>query len=67
MTEASEAPKRPWWRRYELKFNLAMTAVSLVIFAAGIVTNTAVLAGPGLLLLIFFCVYSVYAYVRRDL
>lgn len=65
--EASEGPKRPWWRRYELKFNLAGAVVALVIFMAGLLTNTALLAGPGLLLLIFFCVYSAYAYARRDL
>lgn len=65
--EASGAPKRPWWKRYELKFNIAGAVAALMIFIAGLLLNSAVLAGPGLLLLVFFCVHSVYAHVRRNL
>ena len=65
--EAGVERKKPWWRRYEFKFNIAMAVVSLILFIAGILTNTAVLAGPGLILLIFFCTYAVYAHARRNL
>lgn len=65
--ETADGPGRSRWRRYELRTNLAGAAASLVLLIAGIGTGKGLLAGPGLLLLVFFCVYSVYARVRRDL
>jgi hypothetical protein len=39
----------------------------LFALSAGLVLNNGLIAGPGMLLLIFFVTYTIYAYYRRDL
>ncbi|MBI0584687.1 MAG: hypothetical protein ISF22_10760 [Methanomassiliicoccus sp.] len=63
-----DAPSRfPRLRKYELRINLALTIVFLILLAAGVLLNSGVIAGLSFLMVIFFATYTVYAYVRRDL
>jgi hypothetical protein len=55
-----------WFRAHELRINLVLAAGALVFFVVGILSNQGLFAGPALLLLIFFSIYSVYAYERQD-
>ena len=61
-----EKPRWAWWRAHELRINLALVVVLLVLLIVGIVLNEGIIAGPSFLLLIFFLTYSLYAYLRRD-
>jgi hypothetical protein len=63
----AEPPTRfRWLRAHELKINLILAVGALVFFVSGILLGQGLIAGPALILLIFFSIYSIYAYQRRD-
>lgn len=61
-----DGPRPKWWKRYELPVNLALAVFFLAVLVTGILLDNGVVAGTGLILLIFFSVYSMYGYVRRN-
>jgi|GEM_PF-4065558 len=60
-----DEPTKGLWARIELRANLALLAVSVVLLAVGLLLRYSVLVGAGMLATAFFAVYSIYAYVRR--
>jgi hypothetical protein len=60
------APRKGWWRAHELEINLGLALISLALLVVSIVLGNGVLAGLSFLLLVFFSIYTVYAYFRRD-
>jgi hypothetical protein len=60
-------PRSTWWRAHELRINIVLMLASLFMLSVGLVLNIGLIAGPSLLLLIFFATYTVYAYYRRFL
>lgn len=55
---------KEWLRVNEFKINIALLAISAAIFVVAMLFNNGLLAGAGLLAVIFFVTYSIFAYVR---
>jgi hypothetical protein len=53
-----------WTRKHELQINLIGAGLCLLATMIGIILGLGTLTGLSFLLLIFFCIYSVYAYFR---
>jgi hypothetical protein len=51
----------------EMRFNLVLAIVSLIVTVAGAVMGNGIIFGIGFFLLIFFCVYTIYGYVNKKL
>jgi hypothetical protein len=58
-------PAIDWVRKHELQINLTGAGLCLLAIVIGIVLGLGTLTGLSFLLLIFFCIYSVYAYFRQ--
>ncbi len=65
MTSDIPSPMR-WWKANELRINIVLMLASLFMLSVGVALNIGLIAGPSLLLLIFFATYTAYAYFRRD-
>jgi hypothetical protein len=59
-------PRWTWWKAHELRINLIALLFSVFLLLMSIALNIGVVAGLSFLLLIFFAVYTAYAYVRRN-
>lgn len=58
-------PAIDWVRKHELQINLTGAGLCLLAIVIGIVLGLGTLTGLSFLLLIFFCIYSVYAYFQQ--
>ena len=55
---------KEWLKANELKINIVMLVLSLLVLTIGILANSGAAAGVGLLAVIFFAIYSIYGYVH---
>lgn len=55
-----------WWKAHELRVNLIASLLLVFVLLLGIALNSGIIVGPSLILLIFFGIYSAYAYERRE-
>lgn len=55
---------KEWLKVNELKINIVLLVLSVLILVVGILLNSGVAAGIGLLAVIFFAIYSIYGYVH---
>ena len=53
-------------RKYEMRINLILALASLFMISVGLVLRSGIMVGISLLLLVFFSIYTIYGFVRRE-